>query len=498
MARRAAATSPPFVPHLFARSGQGGSSGGGGGGGVYHVVGISAPVTGPPQPVVAVVSGQGKHHATFVSANGNNAATAGAAPQQQQGGGGEMSPKGNYAYPLARPLACTTVVAWLALILAFFMSVMVIILFSNWRGGPLEASSSSQLARKDSNHQQMNQLQEQIRQMNRRQRLHEHQHSKGKNRANGGEGGTPVNPTFNTGPLVKYQVGLEIRQENGQTMRCGGSIISQDYVLTAAHCIRDQSLPQNILVIPGTDFSDHTLAVWGHATFVHPSYLLPSLGGSERQDIALIKLNQSLVLGQSISAIQLASASSCSGTGCKGPSVEYIASGYGRVSSSSSSSSSIDDENEDLSDILLYTKLRHAEDGDACKEHMVDGAVCVTGSPPAVPSSAETTPLTRSVCKGGDSGGPLVYRQGTLPYLQVAVVSAIEMNPLCIKAGDHAAYTGIVQNRHWIDLVVSGSIVPTHIASSSSSSRSVASSSSILATTAVASGLALLLLILIL
>ncbi len=38
-------------------------------------------------------------------------------------------------------------------------------------------------------------------------------------------GGSPVDESFASGPRIDYQVGLEVRHEDGGGVRCGGSIV---------------------------------------------------------------------------------------------------------------------------------------------------------------------------------------------------------------------------------------------------------------------------------
>ncbi|KAK2725709.1 hypothetical protein QYM36_000264 [Artemia franciscana] len=62
-------------------------------------------------------------------------------------------------------------------------------------------------------------------------------------------GGAPVPPGF-----LPWQVGIRIRHGTGETNHwCGGAVISEDYVITAAHCMEDFSLGSYILRVGDYD-----------------------------------------------------------------------------------------------------------------------------------------------------------------------------------------------------------------------------------------------------
>lgn len=82
---------------------------------------------------------------------------------------------------------------------------------------------------------------------------------------------------------------------------CGGSIISKDYVLTAGHCAEGQSASR-LKVRVGSSFKskDGDLVTVEEIT-VHPSYNPFTID----YDFALLKLSESLVLGENVKAIKL-------------------------------------------------------------------------------------------------------------------------------------------------------------------------------------------------
>lgn len=83
---------------------------------------------------------------------------------------------------------------------------------------------------------------------------------------------------------------------------CGGTIISKNYVLTAAHCLRHSSDPNYYVVRVNTRKSEW----WGFVykvenLTVHPDYT----NGTMRHDIGLLKLKDDLKFGKGVQPILL-------------------------------------------------------------------------------------------------------------------------------------------------------------------------------------------------
>ncbi|KAG7197998.1 hypothetical protein KM043_016223 [Ampulex compressa] len=108
-------------------------------------------------------------------------------------------------------------------------------------------------------------------------------------------GGTPALPGE-----FPYQVSLQII--NSEHHFCGGSILNEDYVITAAHCLTSKD-PENIMVIAGT----HDLR-YSHTThrveniIIHEKY---NRSDSWINDIALLKVQDPFVKSALVSFIRL-------------------------------------------------------------------------------------------------------------------------------------------------------------------------------------------------
>ncbi|XP_018800576.1 PREDICTED: serine protease SP24D-like [Bactrocera latifrons] len=98
-----------------------------------------------------------------------------------------------------------------------------------------------------------------------------------------------------------YQVLLHIEDEAHEHIyACGGSIISRDHILTAAHCIVHAKTPGDITVYAGTIYYADTVERRVSQMTMHPA------NGGYNNDIAVLKLKASLEFSDVIDAIPLA------------------------------------------------------------------------------------------------------------------------------------------------------------------------------------------------
>lgn len=239
-------------------------------------------------------------------------------------------------------------------------------------------------------------------------------------------------------PDITWQVGLIIQG----THLCGGTILSDEYILTAAHCVKDITNdfitnPASVDVRTGISITTsenlHGIAIW-----VHPTYKKSNIGNSAiLVDLAIIKLNRPIVFTSMVSSIALPRLVDVTPHAS-----DYIVSGYGTTSSTSGGSSGVVTQ-------LLYVHVPHVEYN-----------TCNAAAPYTVPHV--------SVCAGGvpgkdscqgDSGGPLVANIGTTqnPSFVLAgiVSSGTRINdPLCAVTSEYGIYVDVKKALSFIDEII--------------------------------------------
>jgi secreted trypsin-like serine protease len=245
-------------------------------------------------------------------------------------------------------------------------------------------------------------------------------------------GGTPVE----TGEFP-WMIGITY---TGFSMPyCGGSLVGDRWVLTAAHCVVDPWLgvperPEDLTVIAGRlDLLDTTAGqtIGVEQIFVHPDYDIEDLFAEN--DIALLRLNwapdiarDTIDIIEAITPVEEAFLAA--------PGSLAVVAGWGATQPNGT----------------LYPTLAYK-----ATLPIVDNAVCV-------PFNDETTGVPDTqICAGGvegqdtcvgDSGGPLIVSRSDESFALVGIVS---YGPFpCAVTDKHGAYTRVSRYLDWISQTI--------------------------------------------
>ncbi|KAL6257052.1 hypothetical protein P5V15_011987 [Pogonomyrmex californicus] len=164
---------------------------------------------------------------------------------------------------------------------------------------------------------------------------------------------------------------------------CGGSIINQNYVLTAAHCLTEKDIKEISVNVGTTDLTKPHSIYLVASSYIHEEY---NASNSWINDIALLKLKTPFVFSSLVSPVPLPIQDQLVSDRAIG-----MVSGFGRLDLLGNSTKQLY-----VADIII---AKHKY----CKDKYWD-----TSSIPIYPTQiCAFDPVTRKGSCHGDSGGPL-------------------------------------------------------------------------------------------
>lgn len=245
-------------------------------------------------------------------------------------------------------------------------------------------------------------------------------------------GGKPVLP--NSHPW-QVSLGVSWVPDQQEAHFCGGSIVNEKWIVTAAHCVRGL-LTEDYLIVVGTTVLNNTSARHaGTRIIVHPQYDQ----GNNDNDIALVELKTPLKLGGIVKSIAVVGTEAEESTLVQGKTLRVT--GWGS-----------NGEGQSKMSVLNYIDVPYVS-RDSCNEFSaynkaVTERMLCAGSPPKIKNGK----LWLDACQG-DSGGPLTASINSAKPVLVGVVS---WGKGCGLPNKFGVYSRVSSFSPWLDACMSG------------------------------------------
>ncbi|XP_029166630.1 serine proteinase stubble-like [Nylanderia fulva] len=231
-----------------------------------------------------------------------------------------------------------------------------------------------------------------------------------------------------------WMVALLVKSTTGDSyvFQCGASMINNEAILTAAHCVINQK-PENLIVRFGQwDIRSNVQPLPVQeanilAISIHPSYY----SGGLFHDVAVLVLEKPVVYRANVAPICLPEQGAIFPTGSRCLGIGWGSNSYGPEGKYQAELRKVDLPIVDRAD--CQTRLQSTKLGQYFQLH--GSFICAGGE------------TNRDTCRG-DGGGPLICPATTGQFFQAGIVS---WGIGCGTSNVPAVYASVSQHRQWID-----------------------------------------------